>query len=65
MGNSELFAKVAALPADLKKEAENYMQFLLTKKANQPQERTPGLADGLIKMHDDFDAPLEDFSDYK
>jgi hypothetical protein len=65
MGNTELLAKVAALPADLKKEAEMYIQFLVTKKADQPQERIPGLANGLIEMHDDFDAPLEDFKDYQ
>ncbi len=56
------------LPADLKKEAEDFIDFLQLKaKKERPLERqklVPGLAKGLIKMKDNFDDPIEGFEEY-
>lgn len=71
MTNLSLNTRLEMLPPELKKEVEDFIDFLLEKenqkkKMNQPvkQERTPGLAKGLIEMKSDFDEPLEDFKEY-
>jgi hypothetical protein len=60
----ETYKKLALLPDELKKEVDDFVDFLLTKRSNKPQKRKPGLAEGLIKMKEDFDEPLEDFNEY-
>jgi hypothetical protein len=52
------------LSNELKKEVDDFVSFLLTKKNNKAKKRKPGLAKGLIKMKKDFDEPLEDFNAY-
>jgi prevent-host-death family protein len=37
---------------------------LVAATADMPTERVPGSAKGMFTVPDDFDAPLEDFSDY-
>lgn len=71
MTNLSLNTRLEMLPPELKKEVEDFIDFLLEKenqkqKMNQPakKERTPGLAKGLIEMKPDFDEPLEDFKEY-
>jgi hypothetical protein len=66
MNDIKLYSKLASLPEELKKEADDFVDFLKTKidKKKQSQPRKPGLAKGLIKMNDDFDEPLDDFEDY-
>lgn len=67
MNDLELYSKLVSLPDELKKEADDFVEFLKTKVANEqtPEIRTPGLAKGLIKMSDNFDEPLDDFKEYR
>ncbi|MFH5834381.1 DUF2281 domain-containing protein [Halalkalibaculum sp. DA3122] len=67
MNDLELYTKLVSLPDELKKEANDFVEFLKSKIANQqtPKSRTPGLAKGLIEMSDDFDEPLDDFKEYR
>ena len=67
MNDLELYAKLVELPDELKKEANNFVEFLKTKVSdkNLSKKRKAGLAKGLIEMSDDFDEPLKDFKEYR
>jgi len=66
----QLASKIDALPFQLKKEAEKYIESLLEKAQIKSTEdiklKKPvfGCAKGHFKMSDDFDAPLDDFKEY-
>ena len=65
MGQLTLNSKLKSLPPDLKKEVNDFVDFLLSKHkiaANKPAKF--GSAKGKIKMSADFDEPLDDFKDY-
>ena len=66
MSDVQLYAQISSLPADLKKEVSDFVEFLKqkTRKKAKLKNRQPGAAKGLIKMSPDFDEPLEDFKDY-
>lgn len=64
MAIQETFKKMKSLPDELKKEVDDFVDFLLTKEHKKNRERKSGLAKGLIKMKNDFDEPLEDFNKY-
>ena len=66
MTDLQLFTELSSLPQELKKEVQDFIQFLKTKtKDGQPvKQRQFGAAKGFFVMHDDFDEPLEDFKDY-
>ncbi|MEI6142981.1 MAG: DUF2281 domain-containing protein [Mariniphaga sp.] len=65
MTTTMLFTKINSLPPSLKKEVDDFVEFLKAKKRkNRIKERKFGCAKGLIVMHDDFDAPLEDFKEF-
>ncbi|MBD3630447.1 MAG: DUF2281 domain-containing protein [Cyclobacterium sp.] len=66
MDNSTLHSKINSLPENLKKEVQDFVDFLLTKtkKEDEKKIRAFGSMKGKIKMVDDFDAPIEDFKDY-
>lgn len=60
-----LYTKISSLPPSMIQEVYDFVEFLQSKqKKNKVKERKFGCAKGLIIMHDDFDAPLEDFKDY-
>jgi len=67
MNDLELYAKLAELPEEFKKEAHDFVDFLKTKMTDNEtnKKRKAGLAKGLIEMSEDFDEPLEDFKDYR
>ena len=67
MDDFELYTKLVGLPDELKKEANDFVEFLKSKVPDKhvPKKRTAGLAKGLIEMSEDFDEPLEDFKDYR
>lgn len=67
MDNTHLFSQILSLPADLKKEVSDFVEFLTQKSKNnkQPTKRTFGYAKGFFKMDKDFDQPLDDFKDYQ
>ena len=66
MTDIQLYTKLSSLPANLKQEVEDFIDFLKlkSKKESMPIKRKPGLAKDLIKMKDNFDEPIEGFKDY-
>ena len=66
MNNVSLYNKINLLPENLKKEVQDFVEFLQTKanKDLRKQPRAFGSLKGKITMSEDFDAPIEDFKDY-
>ena len=66
MTDLKLYTELSALPPHLKKEVQDFIEFLKTKakKETPLKQRKFGAAKGFFKMHDDFDEPLEDFKEY-
>jgi hypothetical protein len=66
MTDVQLYAQITSLPAELKKEVSDFVEFLKQKTKSKTilKKRQLGAARGLIKMSSDFDEPLEDFKDY-
>lgn len=65
MTTTMLYTKINNLTPSMIKEVDDFVEFLKTKqKKEKIKERKFGCAKGLIMMHDDFDAPLEDFKEY-
>lgn len=67
MSDIDIYVKLATLPDDMKKQVDDFVDFLKSKtsvkeKASRP--RKAGLAKGLIRMKKDFDEPLDDFKEY-
>lgn len=65
MGQLTLHTKVESSPPDLKKEVNDFVDFLLNK--SKPAIKKPakfGSAKGKIRMSADFDEPLDDFKEY-
>ncbi len=66
MTDMQLYADLSTLPPDLKKEVEDFIEFLKTKTRKRPtqKKRRFGAAKGFFKINADFDEPLADFKDY-
>lgn len=66
MSSIQLYSRIDSLPSDLKKEAEDFIDFLIqkSKKEKKPTKRTLGLAKGRISIPENFDDPLTDFKEY-
>ena len=66
MEQLQLFTKINYLPADLKSEVNDFIDFLLSKKQKKAKKKTPkfGCAKGQIYISPDFDEPLDDFKKY-
>lgn len=75
MDNSFLYSKLNSLPDELKKEVNDFIDFLLSKnqepkkqqaKKEKPKKEGPkfGFAKGMFEMSNDFNEPLDDFKDY-
>ena len=66
MSELELYLKLSYLTPDLKAEANDFIEFLLSKKKKGKASVTPqfGCAKGKIKVSKDFDEPLADFKEY-
>lgn len=67
MTDIDIYIKLTTLPDDLKKEVDDFVDFLKSKtniKESTKIQRKAGLAKGLIQMKDDFDEPLDDFKDF-
>jgi Protein of unknown function (DUF2281) len=70
MDNVFLYKKVDALPENLKSEVSDFIDFLLSKSKDKSSKKsaknkaTFGSGKGMFKMKKNFDAPLEDFSEY-
>ena len=66
MTDLQLLTEISSLPSDMKKEVQDFVEFLKTKarKRKPAKQRQFGAAKGFFVMRDDFDEPLEDFKDY-
>jgi hypothetical protein len=66
MEQIQLFTKINYLPADLKSELNDFIDFLLlkSKKGNKKKQPKYGCAKGQIYISPDFDEPLVDFKEY-
>jgi hypothetical protein len=66
MSTLTLYSKLEMLPDNLKKEASDFIDFLLEKSGAKSKTIVPrpGSARGKIRMSPDFDAPIDDFKDY-
>jgi hypothetical protein len=68
MSTIQLIQQIEALPEELRKEVNDFVEFLVTKSKKEKKLnktiRQAGLAKGMIEMKPDFDKPLEDFKDY-
>ncbi len=67
MSSADLLIKINSLPEDVRKQVSDFIEFLLTRKAQQKpvkKKRIAGLMKGEIHIADDFDAPLDDFKEY-
>jgi hypothetical protein len=63
MSETELMKKVSVLPENLKEEASDYVDFLISKyltneKSSVRKSLKFGMMKGTFKMSDDFDKPL-------
>ena len=66
MTDLQLYTQISSLPADLKKEVSDFVEFLKQKAKPKTRlnKRQLGAAKGLIVISPDFDEPLEDFKEY-
>ncbi|MCX6351761.1 MAG: DUF2281 domain-containing protein [Bacteroidetes bacterium] len=66
MTNLQMYSQFASLPSDLKKEVNDFIEFLKSKnkKSKKIKERQFGYAKDFFKMSEDFNKPLEDFKEY-
>jgi hypothetical protein len=66
MEQVQLFTKISYLPAELKTQVNDFVDFLLSKRKKEEKKKQPkyGCAKGQIYMSPDFDEPLEDFKEY-
>ncbi|MCX6353092.1 MAG: DUF2281 domain-containing protein [Bacteroidetes bacterium] len=66
MTNTSLKIEINSLPKNLRQEVADFVAFLKTKAGTKSKLKTRefGFAKGKIKLADDFDAPLDEFSNY-
>lgn len=66
--NSDLIKKIQSLPEDLRKEVEDFIDFL-NQKLKEPsgivKARKAGFAKNMFTIKEGFDDPLEDFKAYQ
>ena len=64
MSDIDIYMKLSTLPKDLKKEVNDFVDFLKSRSKSKKKRgeisRKAGLAKGLIEMSEDFEDPLED-----
>lgn len=65
MERIQLFTKLQYLPADVKLEVNDFIDFLMNKRKKEKKQKTPkfGCAKGQIYISDDFDEPFQDFEE--
>ncbi len=67
MSDVQLYTKLSNLPASLKGEVADFIDFLVFKSKTKPKKmanRVAGKAKGLIVMKTDFDDPIPGFEEY-
>ena len=66
MTNTALYTQISTLPRPIQNEILDYMEFLIHKHKPQKIKNHPktGCMQGIFKMNEDFNAPLDDFKEY-
>jgi hypothetical protein len=66
MGTFTLAKEIETLPSKIPQEVFDFVEFIKVKyQQKQPLKvREYGFAKGKVKLHEDFDAPLDEFKDY-
>ena len=66
MKSISLYTKISSLPENLKREVDDFVDFLLKKKKNikKAGNRKAGFLKGKIQISPDFEKPLDDFNNY-
>jgi len=66
MTNTALYTRISLLPKSIQDEVFDFTEFLIQKNKYKISKVHPkaGCMKGIFKMRDDFNEPLEDFSDY-
>lgn len=66
MTDNQLYARISSLPDNLKKEVFDFVNLLICKanKNKRFENRIPGKAKGLIRIENNFDAPIPGFEKY-
>jgi hypothetical protein len=65
MDNTLLYKKISSLPDHLKKQVEDFIDFLNRRKEpTENQKPKFGSGKGMFVMKPDFDEPLDDFREY-
>ena len=66
MENNNICIKISSLPNELKKEVNDFVDFLIDKRKKKKRKMQPrfGCVKGKIYISPDFDEPLDDFKDY-
>lgn len=67
MTTTKLQIEINSLPAHLRQEVADFVAFLKSKSAKKTKlkSREFGIAKGKIQLSDDFDEPLDLFTDYQ
>lgn len=66
MSSISLYTKINSLPENLRIEANDFIDFLISKKKSSKikKKRKAGFLKGKIEISKDFDEPLDDFKEY-
>jgi hypothetical protein len=66
MTDLQLYTELSSLPNEMKKEVQDFIEFLKIKSKKQKinKQRQFGSAKGFFIIQENFDEPLEDFKDY-
>lgn len=69
MATADNYIQLSSLPEDIRQQVLDFIEFLVKHKQGSDPQGTrktpvPGLAKGMLKVPDDFDAPLDDFKEY-
>jgi len=66
MTSISLYTKISSLPENLKSEANDFIDYLISKKKSLKNKklRKAGFLKGKIEMSSDFNDPLDDFKEY-
>lgn len=65
MTTTKLQIEINSLPIQMRKQVEDFVEFLKTKKESDPiKTREFGYAKGKISLAEDFDEPLDLFKEY-
>ncbi|RYZ21492.1 MAG: DUF2281 domain-containing protein [Chitinophagaceae bacterium] len=66
MTDLRLYSELSELPPHLKKEVQDFIDFLKAKEREQQpnKQREFGAARGFFTLDESFDEPLDDFKDY-